>query len=422
MARMKRALGENHERNQKTMILLFVMLLVSTSIYGKDDNLPEIDTIRITFTQVYGYGTYRSTASYAYQHDTYELQTIESPFPNDVKYLPNTVDRESVKSLLEYCLLKSTNDQCDYINVTKDDYSNYLKVLNNPDSLIYYFPQLSFGFKKEPYDLKAEDFLTLSCSEIINMIKLPHNLFFSYSSPIKIELLSTKGKAIVVEPQWHFEGTAWRVKASGKELYVGYEYIMSFLRNVHYNQYVCFEEKIHLLFQIAESIVDNREQLQEATENVYWEDIPRSKQDSILRHTDSDLLSLYQGKIVVSDNNESFELLDKLCHKVSGAKQALYFLLFSKIMEESDGALSEVMGEYCMRFVDKNADFVLPYLANHEELCKLYASFIATELYYNEKSPSDYKKKSLPLIKTDTKIAFETFFKRIEKESVKIVE
>ena len=29
--------------------------------------------------------------------------------------------------------------------------------------------------------------------------------------------------------------------------------------------------------------------------NVYWEDIPRSKQDSILRHTDSDLLSLYLG-------------------------------------------------------------------------------------------------------------------------------
>ena len=133
--------------------------------------------------------------------------------------------------------------------------------------------------------------------------------------------------------------------------------------------------------------------------NVYWEYIPKSKQDSILRHTDSDLLSLYQGKIVVSDNNESFEFLDKLCHRVSGAKQALYFLLFSKIMEEVDGALAEVMGEYCMRFVDKNADFVLPYLANHEELCKLYASFIATELYYDEKSLSDYKKKTLPLLR-----------------------
>jgi hypothetical protein len=156
--------------------------------------------------------------------------------------------------------------------------------------------------------------------------------------------------------------------------------------------------------------------------NVYWEDIPRSKQDSILRHTDSDLLSLYQGKIVVSDNDESFKLLNKLCHKESGMKQALYFLLFNKIIEEADGALAEVMGEYCMRFVDKNADFVLPYLASHEEFCKLYASFIATELYYNEKSLSDYKKKTLPLMKPDTKPAFETFLKRIEKESVKIVE
>ena len=44
MARLERVLGENQGRNQKTMILLFVMLLVSTSIYGKDDNLPEIQS------------------------------------------------------------------------------------------------------------------------------------------------------------------------------------------------------------------------------------------------------------------------------------------------------------------------------------------------------------------------------------------
>ena len=44
MARLEKVLGENQGRNQKTMILLFVMLLVSTSIYGKDDNLPEIQS------------------------------------------------------------------------------------------------------------------------------------------------------------------------------------------------------------------------------------------------------------------------------------------------------------------------------------------------------------------------------------------
>ena len=263
--------------NMRHNVLLLFALLVSTSMYGRS----EIDTIRITFAQVDGYATSRSTVSYAYQNDEYQLQTTEPSFPHRIKDLPNTINKGCVSKLLNDISLYSDKSQCDYISITKEDYADYIKTLNNRDSLIYYFPQLDFhpfsqDFKKEQYELTEEEFLSLSCADIINMIRAPHRLFLANGLPMKVELLSAQGGNIVIEPLWNFEGTAWKVVSSEKEAYIGHEYMMSFLRDIRFDKYAFFWEKRLLLFQIAEGIVENKEQ-----ENIYWEDVAKSKQDSI---------------------------------------------------------------------------------------------------------------------------------------------
>lgn len=235
-----------------------LILFVNLTMYGVTNYQFKIDTVRISFTQVDGYASYRSVVSYAYRHNAYQLQTIYSPFPYRIKNLPGIINKKYVTRLLNDCSQYSSEDQCDYIYITEDDYSNYLKILNNNDSLISNFPQLEFcpDFRKERYELTEDDFLSLSCTDIINIIESPHQLFFANNTwSIKLELLDTKGKKIVIEPQWYFKGTAWKVKFSQKEVYVGYEYILSFLRGIHFDQYAFFWEKYNLLFQIVESII-----------------------------------------------------------------------------------------------------------------------------------------------------------------------
>ena len=397
--------------NMRHNVLLLLALLVCTSMYGRSG----IDTIRITFAQVDGYATSRSTVSYAYQNDEYQLQTTEPSFPHRIKDLPNTINKGCVSKLLNDVSLYSDKSQCDYISITKEDYADYIKTLNNRDSLIYYFPQLDFhpfsqDFKKEQYELTEEEFLSLSCADIINMIRAPHRLFLANGLPMKVELLSAQGENIVIEPLWNFEDTAWKLVSSEKEAYIGHEYMMSFLRDIRFDKYAFFWEKRLLLFQIAEGIVENKEQ-----ENIYWEDVAKSKQDSILGIVDADILAIYQGKTKITDNDKSFEILDKLCAKEVGIKRALYFLLFNQIMRKADGAVAEVMGEYCMRNIENNADFIIQYLANHESYCHLYAEHIAIELHMSNTPLNEYDKKIPSIIKPETKASYPSFINSIRE-------
>ena len=113
--------------NMRHNVLLLFALLVSTSMYGRS----EIDTIRITFAQVDGYATSRSTVSYAYQNDEYQLQTTEPSFPHRIKDLPNTINKGCVSKLLNDVSLYSDKSQCDYISITKEDYADYIKTLTS---------------------------------------------------------------------------------------------------------------------------------------------------------------------------------------------------------------------------------------------------------------------------------------------------
>ena len=229
------------------MLGLFI-LFVNTNIYGTIYLQSKIDTVRITFSHMGGYAVYLATACYVYQNNVYQLQTVQTDKFDD-QQIPKIIRKEVVTKLLNDCIQNSTEDRCRYITITKDDYLNFIKVLN--DSLLNYIPFLQ-NIEKEQYKLEEDYFLSLNCNDIINIIESPNNLFAYFSSPLKIELLNNKGEGIIIEPQWYFKGTAWKLKCSScKEAYVGYNYIMSFLRDIQIDKYAYFSDRFYLLFQIA---------------------------------------------------------------------------------------------------------------------------------------------------------------------------
>ena len=113
-------------------------------------------------------------------------------------------------------------------------------------------------FNKDQYELEENAFLSLRCSEIITIIESPYHMFAHYKPLLKIDLISKDAGKITIEPQWYFDGTAWMVLTHGKKKYVANEYLISFLKDIQYNKYVYLYERFYYLFQIAETLVNQR--------------------------------------------------------------------------------------------------------------------------------------------------------------------
>ena len=257
-------------------IILFV-LLVNTCVCGLAKDQNDVDSIRITFTHLDGYGVYLARACYAYQNNVYKLQFENSSGLPRFQQFPMTISKENVSKLLNDCNLYSTEDRCEFIKITKHDYSNYIKIINDKDSLDYYLPlayDFIFDFMKnlDAYKLKEDAFLSLSCSEIINIIESPIESPYYHKPLFKIELIGKKTGKITIGPQWYFDGTAWIVLSHGKTMFVANEYLMSFLKDIQYDKYVYFEDRFYLLFQIADVL----EKHMREKENSSMYQIPRS--------------------------------------------------------------------------------------------------------------------------------------------------
>ena len=239
-----------------------IALLIGTKyVSAKCQN--DIDSIRITYFYYNGgYGGYCSTACYAYHKKDYRLLLEKSYNVQNASQLPKTVSKESVSKLLNDCNLYSSEDSCDFIKITKDDYTSYMKIINDKDSLDYYL--IFLNIEKEKYELEEDAFLSLSGREIVNIIESPppseNTLYFNieYKPLMRIELISNNAGSITIEPLWHFDGTVWKVLSQGKERYVGNEYVMAFLKDIRYDKYAYFGEKFYLLFKIADDIKEKR--------------------------------------------------------------------------------------------------------------------------------------------------------------------
>lgn len=127
---------------------------------------------------------------------------------------------------------------------------------------------------------------------------------------------------------------------------------------------------------------------------MYWEQLSDSLQKNILASNDVDnnVLDYYHGYFEISDNDRSFGLLNTLTNKHTDNNiNALYFYLFNKVCSTSDGAVSEVLGNYCQKILINDPVYVINYFASHNSLLKTYVLLLGAEFYFKEEGTSDLK-------------------------------
>lgn len=131
--------------------------------------------------------------------------------------------------------------------------------------------------------------------------------------------------------------------------------------------------------------------------NRYWEDMNASEQAEVISNPKIDTLVInyYEGKIEVTDDEKTFELLETLSRPDSQVLP-LYYYLFNKICLKSDGALSEVLGVYCAYMILYNPEYVINHFTitrkntkNDKCLYEVYAELIGYEMYFKEERHSD---------------------------------
>jgi len=153
----------------------------------------------------------------------------------------------------------------------------------------------------------------------------------------------------------------------------------------------------------------------------FWEDLSCSQKTDIVRACQSESLKkLYDGDFVLSDNEKTEKLLNELVTS-NDTILPLSFYLFNKISVESDGALSEMAGEYYIEFLARHPRYILTYFTKERELSinkplwRNYAHSVGYELYFKKKGTSDLKynyqsfKKILIASSKDNKENEETF-------------
>ena len=129
----------------------------------------------------------------------------------------------------------------------------------------------------------------------------------------------------------------------------------------------------------------------------YWDELDESSKEEIIKSIDVDknIMKLYLHEITLSDNDISSAILDTLCSSTDGNKRMLYFYVLNENIKNADGAVAEMLGGYCIKYVNKNTDYALEYFSKHQNVANNYANMIAGELYLSDTSFSQYKKNML---------------------------
>jgi hypothetical protein len=107
-------------------------------------------------------------------------------------------------------------------------------------------------------------------------------------------------------------------------------------------------------------------------------------------NVDTLILSYCNRRLSITDNNETIEFLEMISQK-NDKFFPLYFRIFNNIIENSDGAVSELMGPYCFRFVVNYPNEVLKHFMTNREDLKLYSMFLGAEFNFKEYGSSNLK-------------------------------
>jgi len=131
-----------------------------------------------------------------------------------------------------------------------------------------------------------------------------------------------------------------------------------------------------------------------AQSSVYWEQLSDSIKKATLASNEVNInaANYYKGKFQFTDDERSNHLLKILTAKSEDENiKALYFYLFNRICAKADGAVGEVLGNYCLKMILNDPVDVLNYFASHNSIMKLYAMFLGEEFYFKEDGTSAIK-------------------------------
>ncbi len=98
----------------------------------------------------------------------------------------------------------------------------------------------------------------------------------------------------------------------------------------------------------------------------------------------------YLGRLNVSDNDETFELLELITSKNEDFFP-IYFNTLNKIVQVADGALAEIMSEYCLEMIFNYPVQTFNYFATDQDMLLEYSRFLGYEFYFKKEGTSDLK-------------------------------
>lgn len=129
----------------------------------------------------------------------------------------------------------------------------------------------------------------------------------------------------------------------------------------------------------------------------YWEDLSCSQKADIVKYCQSkSIRDYYNGEFVLSDDEKTEKLLNELATS-DDSILPLSFYLFNKICAKSDGAVAELVGEYCVELFARYPRYIMTYFTKEKALnikkpvIRIYAMFVGSELYFERRGTSDLK-------------------------------
>ena len=155
-----------------------------------------------------------------------------------------------------------------------------------------------------------------------------------------------------------------------------------------------------------------------AGEYQYWDDLDEKSKSEIIKSIDVDknIMKLYLHEMKISDNDLSAAILDTLCSSTDSNKRMLYFYILNEIANIADGAVAEMLGGYCIKYVNENTDYALEYFRIHQDVANNYAESIAGELYLSDTSFSQYEQILLNSAESEcAKEYLPVFFKEVKR-------
>lgn len=160
-----------------------------------------------------------------------------------------------------------------------------------------------------------------------------------------------------------------------------------------------------------------------AEECKYWDELDENSKSEILKSVDVDknIVKLYLHETILSDDDRSITMMDTLCSSAVGNKRMLHFYVLNENVNTADGAVAEMLGGYCVRYVNENTDYALEYFSIHQDVANNYIDLIASELYLSDINFTQYGQLLFHSAKSKcAKDYLPIFLKEIERKLAKI--